>query len=130
VERRTISSGQPLEAIAGYSRAVVAGAHVYVAGTVARTEDGSPPPDDAYLQARRCLEIILAALAEAGATAADVVRTRMFLTRAEDFDAVTRAHAEVFREIRPAATAVVVSALAAPGLLVEIEADAVLPRPS
>jgi enamine deaminase RidA (YjgF/YER057c/UK114 family) len=127
VERRTISSGQPLEAIAGYSRAVVAGSHVYVAGTVARTDDCSPPPDDAYLQARRCLEIILAALAEAGASAADVVRTRIFLTRAEDFDAITRAHAEVFRKIRPAATAVVVSALAAPGLLVEIEADAVLP---
>jgi enamine deaminase RidA (YjgF/YER057c/UK114 family) len=127
MERRLISSGQPLESVAGYSRAVVAGKHVYVAGTVARLEDGSPPPDDAYLQARRCFEIILAALGEAGASAADVVRTRMFLTRSEDFDAVTRAHAEVFRDIRPAATAVVVSALAAPGLLVEIEADALLP---
>jgi enamine deaminase RidA (YjgF/YER057c/UK114 family) len=127
VERRLISSGQPLESVAGYSRAVVAGTHVYVAGTVARMEDGSPPPADAYLQARRCLEIIFSALAEAGARPEHIVRTRMFLTRTADFEAVTRAHAEAFAEVRPAATAIVVHALVDPGLLVEIEADAVLP---
>jgi enamine deaminase RidA (YjgF/YER057c/UK114 family) len=127
VTRRLISSGQPLEAVVGYSRAVVAAGHVHVAGTAPRMEDDSDPPQDAYLQARRCLEIISAALAEAGARPEDVVRTRIYLTRSEDFDAVGRAHAELFADVRPAATAVVVSSLADPRWLVEIEADAVLP---
>jgi enamine deaminase RidA (YjgF/YER057c/UK114 family) len=127
VERRLISTGGPFEEYAGYSRAVVVGNQVWVAGTTAFMPDGSPPPDDAYLQAKRCCEIIIGALREAGAEPKHVVRTRMFITSADDFDAISRAHKEAFDEARPAATAVVVTALARPELLVEIEADAVLP---
>jgi enamine deaminase RidA (YjgF/YER057c/UK114 family) len=126
VERRTISSGSPYEPVAGFSRAVVAGAHVHVAGTAPVMPNGAEPPDDAYAQARRCLEIILAALAEAGARPEDVVRTRMFVTDAAHWDGVARAHGEVFGKIRPAATCVV-TRLLDPRWLVEIEADAILP---
>ena len=88
--------------------------------------DGADPPADAYRQTRRCLEIVIAALAEAGARPEDVVRTRWYLTRAEDVEEVARAHGETFGEIRPAATGVVVAALFDPRWLVEIEADAVV----
>jgi enamine deaminase RidA (YjgF/YER057c/UK114 family) len=126
VERRTISSGAPWEELYGYSRAVVAGDTVYVSGTAPVMADGADPPPDAYGQARRCLEIIVAALAEAGAPRDDVVRTRFYVTRAEDFDAVGRAHGEVFGRARPATTGVVVKGLLDPRWLVEIEAVAVL----
>jgi enamine deaminase RidA (YjgF/YER057c/UK114 family) len=126
VARRLISSAQPLEQKFGYSRAVVQDGHVYVSGTVANMPDGSDPPSDAYAQARRALEIVVAALAEAGSGAEHVVRTRMFVTRAEDFEAVARAHGEVFGDARPATTALIVQ-LPNPLWLVEIEADAVLP---
>jgi enamine deaminase RidA (YjgF/YER057c/UK114 family) len=126
VERRLISSAQPLEERYGYSRAVVAAGRVWVSGTVATMPDGSDPPPDAGAQARRALEIVVAALGEAGARPEDVVRTRIFVTRAEDIDAVGRAHAEVFGATRPATTALVV-ALLDPRWLVEIEAEAVLP---
>ena len=116
----------PWERTIGYSRAVVAGDHVYVSGTAPVMPDGADPPRDAYAQARRCLEIILEALAEAGARPDDVVRTRMFLTRAEDIEHVGRAHGEVFGAARPATSGVVVAALLDPRWLVEIEADAVL----
>ncbi len=115
----------PWEAHVGYSRAVVAGKHVYVSGTAPVMPGDADPPPDAYGQARRCLEIILAALAEAGARPDDVVRTRVFLTRATDIEEVGRAHAEVFGEVRPAMTGVVVELLD-PRWLVEIEAEAVL----
>lgn len=88
--------------------------------------DGAAPPPDAYGQARRCLEIIVGALAEAGAQPADVVRTRVYLVRVEDFDDVYRAHVEVFGDVRPANTGVVIAGLLDPRWLVEIEADAVL----
>jgi enamine deaminase RidA (YjgF/YER057c/UK114 family) len=88
--------------------------------------DGGEPPADAYGQTRRCLEIILTALAEAGAAAEDIVRTRIYATRAEDFDEVARAHSEVFSEIRPASAYVVVKQLVDPRWLVEIEADAIV----
>lgn len=127
MERRLIASGHPLEDVVGYSRAVVAGGHVHVSGTAARMEDGTDPPADAYLQARRCLEIVVGALAAAGASPADVVRTRIFLVDAADMDAVARAHAETFGAVRPACTAVVVASLLDPRWRVEIEADAVLP---
>lgn len=127
MERRLISSGGPIEEQAGYSRAVVVGKQVFVAGTCAFMPDGSTPPNDAYEQAMRILEVITGALREAGAEPAHVVRTRIYITRAEDFDAISRAHKEVFGEARPAATAVVVTALAHPEYLVEIEADAILP---
>jgi len=126
--RRRISSAMPWEASIGYSRAVVVGDRVFVSGTAPVMPDGIDPPPDAYGQARRCLEIILAALAEAGAEPENVVRTRMYLTRAEDIDAVGRAHGEVFGEVRPAATGVVVAALLDPRWLVEIEADAIIGR--
>lgn len=125
MERRLISSGSPYEGKVGYSRAVVAGSHVFVSGTTARMPDGSDPPPDAYVQARRCLEIISEALAEAGATPRDVVRTRVFLARASDIDGVGRAHAEVFAEVRPANTTVVAELLD-PSWLVEIEVDALV----
>lgn len=88
--------------------------------------EGQDPPPDAYAQARRCFEIIFAALEQAGARPEDVVRTRMFLVHEEDFDDVIRAHGELFGEIRPASTAVVVSALIERWARVEIEADAVI----
>jgi enamine deaminase RidA (YjgF/YER057c/UK114 family) len=124
VERRLVSSGAPWEGSYGYSRAVVAGRDVYVSGTAPVMPDGAEPPPDAYGQARRCLEIIVAALAEAGAQPADVVRTRVYLIRAADFDEAYRAHADVFGAIRPATTGLVVAGLLDPRWLVEIEAEA------
>jgi enamine deaminase RidA (YjgF/YER057c/UK114 family) len=104
----------------------VEGHHVSVAGTAPIMPDGGEPPTDAYGQARRVLEIILAALAEAGAGPADVVRTRTYLVRAEDWEEVGRAHGEVFADVRPASTMVVVSGFIDPRWVVEMEADAVL----
>ena len=125
MERRRISSAMPMEGQVGYSRAVVAGPHVYVSGTAPVMPDGADPPADAYGQARRCLEIILTALAEAGATAHDVVRTRIYVTDAALIGEAGRAHAEVFGDVRPATTGVVVGLLD-PRWLVEIEAEALL----
>jgi enamine deaminase RidA (YjgF/YER057c/UK114 family) len=127
VDWRRISSGSPYEPVFGYSRAVVAGDRVFVSGTAPIMPDGAEPPDDAYGQVRRCFDIILAALAEAGGRPEDVVRTRVFFTRVEDFEEIQRAHGELFGEIRPATTAVVVKQLLDPRWRVEIEADAVLP---
>jgi enamine deaminase RidA (YjgF/YER057c/UK114 family) len=90
--------------------------------------DGSRPPDDAYTQAVRCFEIIAIALAEHDASAADVVRTRMYLSNGEDWEDVGRAHAEVFGDVRPASTMVLVTGFVDPSFLVEIEADALLPE--
>jgi enamine deaminase RidA (YjgF/YER057c/UK114 family) len=126
VERRLISSGSPYEPIFGFSRAIVAGDMVFVSGTAPVMPDGADPPEDAYGQAKRCFEIITAALADAGAGPEHVVRTRMFIVRVEDWEGVARAHAEVFRDVRPAATGVVVATLFDPRWLVEIEADALL----
>jgi enamine deaminase RidA (YjgF/YER057c/UK114 family) len=128
MERRRISSAMPLEQTYGYSRAVVVGDRVFVSGTAPVMPDGADPPSDAYGQARRCLEIILAALAEAGASAEHVVRTRMYLTRTEDIEEVGRAHGEAFGEIRPATTGIIVEAFFDPRWLVEIEADAIIVR--
>jgi enamine deaminase RidA (YjgF/YER057c/UK114 family) len=112
----------------GYSRAVRDGRHVFVAGTCAVMPDGAAPPTDAYGQAKRCLEIIAAALREAGAEPEHVVRTRMFVVDVNDSEDVGRAHGETFGEIRPASTMIVVSGLLDPRWLVEIEADALLPE--
>jgi enamine deaminase RidA (YjgF/YER057c/UK114 family) len=125
-DRRLVSSGAPWERTVGYSRAVVAGRHVFVSGTAPVMPDGAPPPPDAYGQAKRCLEIVGSALAEAGASFADVVRTRLYLTSLDAFEGVGRAHAEAFADVRPATTAVVVSGLVDPRWLVEIEVDAIL----
>jgi enamine deaminase RidA (YjgF/YER057c/UK114 family) len=125
VERRVISSGSAWEERYGYSRAVVAGSHVYVAGTAPLMPDDADPPDDPYAQAKHCLEIVAAALRDAGAAAADVVRTRVFVTDAAHIGEVMRAHGEVFSEARPACTAIVTQLLD-PRWLVEIEVEALL----
>jgi enamine deaminase RidA (YjgF/YER057c/UK114 family) len=122
-ERRLISSGSPYESSIGFSRAIAAGDRVLVAGTAPIWPDGSCP-DDVYLQAKRCLEIILGALAEADIEPERVVRTRTFLIDRHDADAVGRAHGEVFADIRPASTMVVVKELLDPRWKVEIEAEA------
>jgi enamine deaminase RidA (YjgF/YER057c/UK114 family) len=127
-ERQRISSGSPYEPVFGYSRAVRVGDRVVVAGTAPIWPDGSVDPD-AGVQADRCLDIIVAALAAAGATPADVVRTRMYLVSADDQDVVGRAHGRVFGEARPAATMVVVAALIDPRWRVEIEAEAIITTP-
>ena len=123
--RRRAGSGSPFEASIGFSRAVRVGPRVVVSGTGPIWPDGSCP-DDAGTQARRCLEIVLAALAELGASADDVVRTRMYLCAREDADAVGAAHREVFGRARPAATMVVVAGLLDPRWKVEIEAEALV----
>jgi 5-(carboxyamino)imidazole ribonucleotide mutase len=122
-ERTRVSSGSPYEARIGFSRAVAVGDRVVVSGTAPVWPDGECDPD-AYVQARRCLDIIDAALTEAGVSLADVVRTRMFLVDPGDAEAVGRAHGEVFGDTRPAATMVVVKALLDPRWKVEIEAEA------
>lgn len=123
---RRVSSGSPLEGRFGYSRAVRVGDRILVSGTAPVWPDGSCDPDPA-VQARRCCEIIVAALAELGAEASDVVRTRMFVIRADIADAVGAVHGEFFGAARPAATMVVVTALLDPRWVVEIEAEAVRP---
>jgi enamine deaminase RidA (YjgF/YER057c/UK114 family) len=123
--RRRIASGSPYEPVVGFSRAVRVGGRVLVSGTAPIWPDGSCDPDPAA-QAARCLEIILAALAEAGAGPEHVVRTRTYLVDPADWEAVGRAHGAVFAEIRPAATMVVVAGLLDPRWRVEIEAEAVL----
>jgi enamine deaminase RidA (YjgF/YER057c/UK114 family) len=126
MERRLISSGSSWEAQYGYSRAVVAGGRVHVSGTAPIMPEDADPPADPYAQARRCLEIVEDALAQAGGTPADVVRTRVFVTDRAFVPDVMRAHGEVFGEARPACTGVVAELLD-PRWLVEIEAEAILP---
>ena len=126
-ERQRVSSGSPFEGVFGFSRAVRVGDRVFVSGTVAWNEAGElVGAGDMYAQAKQAIGNIEAALREAGASLSDVVRTRMFVTDIARFGEVARAHAEAFGEVRPAATLVAVSALVAPELLVEIEADAVV----
>jgi enamine deaminase RidA (YjgF/YER057c/UK114 family) len=125
MERRSISGHSPYEATMGYCRVVVAGEHVYVAGTAPIPADGSPPPEDSYDQALLCLEIIREALGRAGTGLEDVVRTRVYVTDPAHFEGVARAHGEVFRDVRPVNTTVVAS-LMDPAWKVEIEADAVI----
>ncbi len=115
-----------MEPVVGYSRAVVVGPHVYVAGTAPIPRDGGDPPADVYGQTRLCLEIVSGALSEAGASLEDVVRTRLYLVAADDFDGVARAHGEAFASVRPANTTVVVAALVDPRWRVELEVEAVV----
>jgi enamine deaminase RidA (YjgF/YER057c/UK114 family) len=125
-ERRRISSGGPWEARFGYSRAIVAGDACYVAGTTDAGPDGrSLHPGDPAGQARAIYGIIERALGEAGFSLADVVRARTYVTDRGNVEAVAAVQGEVFGEIRPAATVVVIAALIEPSLLVEIEVDAV-----
>lgn len=125
MEHQRISSGSPWELIIGYSRAVRVGNQVWVSGTAPQWPDGTIDPDPGQ-QARHAFETIRHALIEAGGSLSDVVRTRIFLVNASDFDAVSKVHGELFAETRPANTTVVVAALLNPQWKVEIEVDAVI----
>jgi enamine deaminase RidA (YjgF/YER057c/UK114 family) len=125
--RTTVGSGSPLEPRIGFSRAVRKGAHVAVAGTAPIGEDGATVgPGDVYAQTVRCLDIAVAALAEAGASPEDVVRTRIMLTDADRWEDAARAHGERFAAVRPACTFVEVSRFIDPAWLVEVEVDAII----
>jgi enamine deaminase RidA (YjgF/YER057c/UK114 family) len=130
MERRLISTGTAYEQRVGYSRAVVAGNHVYTAGCAPAMPDGGDPPPDTYGQTKRCIERIAEALAEAGGSLRDVVRTTVYLTPDADFDEFGRAHGEAFGNVRPANTTVVIAGLVDPRWHLEIEADAVLSLPT
>ena len=125
--RQNISSGHPLEPVLGYSRAVRVGSHIAVTGTAAVDEGGRAfGAGDPEAQARRIFEIVGRALAEAGASFEDVVRTRVMLVDIADWEAVGRVHGEIFGSIRPATTVLQVSRFIDPEWLVEIEVDAIV----
>ncbi len=127
MNRQRYASGTEWEPKVGYSRAVRVGNQVFVTGTTATTDGGGHVDGDAYAQAKQALSNIEKALAALGARATDVVRTRIYVTNiARDWEAVGRAHAELFRDVLPATTMVEVSRFIAPWMLVEIEADAIV----
>ena len=127
MSRQVVPAVSEQAATVGYSRAVRVGQHVHVAGTAPIYPGGGAAPADAYEQARRCLEIVSGALAEVGASPADVVRTRVYLLDADDWKEVGRAHGEVFGDVLPVTSFVVVAGLLDPSWRVEIEAEAMVP---
>jgi enamine deaminase RidA (YjgF/YER057c/UK114 family) len=126
VDRLRTTGTSPYEERFGFSRAVRVGNRIIVAGTAPVESDGSSTPGDAATQARRCFAIILAAIAELGGSAADVVQTRMFITDPGDAEAIGEVHGDLFGAIRPVATMVVVAALLRPEWRIEIEAEALV----
>jgi enamine deaminase RidA (YjgF/YER057c/UK114 family) len=128
MERQLVPAVSPFAEAAGYSRVVRVGQHVFVAGTAPIMPDDADPPQDAYAQTRRCLAIAMEAMAQVNARADDVVRTRIMLTRPEDFPEIARAHGEVFEDVRPVNTSYVVAELLDPRWLLEIELEAVIGR--
>ncbi len=128
MKRVTVSSGGPWEGKIGYSRAVRVGPYVHVSGTTAMTPTGLAGKGDPYAQTIQALRTIEAALKQAGATLSHVVRTRLYLAKMDQWQEVGRAHGEVFGAIKPATTMVEVSKLIDPEMLVEIEADAIVPE--
>lgn len=127
MERRTVQSGAPWEALVGYSRAVRVGDHIWVSGTTATGEQGEiVGVDDPYAQTVHILQTIQKALEQLGSGVVDVVRTRMFVVNIEQWREIGRAHAAVFGDVRPTASMIQVSRLIDPRLLIEIEVDAVV----
>ena len=125
-DRQRVSSGSPWELTVGYSRALRVGDRVFVAGTAPKWADGEVDPDPAE-QARKCFEIISEALARVGSSMRDVVRTRMYLVDAGDFEAIGAVHGELMSEAMPVNTTVVVAGLLDPRWKIELEVEAVLP---